>query len=345
MTLDGAGRPRPTARDAGGADAPRSALIAGGRSFAVTGAGGFIGGAVCRAIIASGGPVVALGRGQVAAHPALRHVPGLIEDTDALARELRGVGVLIHAAGRGTPAAVDRLDGPVAAAELRLTAQVLEAAIQAGVRKVIVVSSGGTVYGNTNELACVPEHQAVRPISRYGAVKAMIEQMALTLARAGLLDCVVARVANPYGPGQMNLRGQGLIATMIEQLLRGRTIPIWGDGSVVRDYIYVDDVARGLVAAAKLPAGAVCNVSSGIGRTVNEVIADVAGALGRTAQTQMIPRDGGVQRNVLSNALLSAQTGWRPVVGWQDGLRRTADWWLAGDDRLELEQARESANG
>ncbi len=328
-----------------GCKALTSTFVPSGNLFAVTGAGGFIGGAVCRAVIAAGGRVVGLGRGSVAAHSALRHVPGLIEDTDALARELRSVDVLIHAAGRGTPAAVDRLDGPVAAAELRLTAQVLEAAMQAGVRKVVVVSSGGTVYGNTNELSCVPEHHAVRPISRYGAVKAMTEQMALSLARGGLLDCVVARVANPYGPGQMNLRGQGLVATLIEQLLRGRTIPIWGDGSVVRDYIYVDDVARGLVAAAGLPAGSACNVSSGIGRSVNQVIADVAAALGRTAQTEMIPRDGGVQRNVLSHALLSEQTGWRPVVAWPEGLRQTADWWLAGDDRLELEQAREPANG
>ena len=311
----------------------------------MTGPGGFIGGAVCRAIIASGGRVVGVGRGPVAAHPALRHVPGLIEDTDALAKELHGVDVLIHAAGRGTPAAVDRLDGPIAAAELRLTAQVLEAAMQAGVRKVVVVSSGGTVYGNTNELSAVPEKQAVRPISRYGAVKAMVEQMALSLARGGLLDCVVARLANPYGPGQLNVRGQGLVATLIEQLLRGRTIPVWGDGSVVRDYVYVDDAARGLLAAAGLPAGAACNVSSGIGRSVNEVIADVAAALGRAAQTEMVPRDGGVQRNVLSHALLSEQTGWRPVVEWRDGLRRTVDWWLAGEGRLALEQAREPANG
>ncbi len=198
---------------------------------AVTGPGGFIGGAVCRAVLASGGRVVGLGPGEVARHPGLRHVPRIIDDADRLAEDLQGVDTLIHAAGRGTPAAVDRLDGEVARTEIQLTAQVLEAALRAGVRKVVVVSSGGTIYGDTSALAAVGEQRPMQPISRYGAVKAMIEQMALSMARAGLLDCVVARVSNPYGPGQLNLRGQGLVATLIEQMLRGRTIPVWGDGS------------------------------------------------------------------------------------------------------------------
>ena len=298
-------------------------------SFAVTGAAGFIGHAVCRALLAAGGSVVGVGPGLVADHARLRHVGGVIATTERLAEALTGVGTLIHAAGRGTPAAVVRLDGQVAMAELELAAKVMEAAIQAGVRKLVLVSSGGTVYGDT-DAAAITEAEPVRPTSRYGAVKAMIEQMGLSLSRAGQLECVVARLSNPYGPGQRNLRGQGLIATLVERLLRGQPIPVWGDGSLVRDYIYVDDAARGLVAAASLPGGSVCNVSSGVGRSVLEVIADAAQVTGRHAVIDRLPwRDGGVPHNVLSNALLTEATGWRPVVRWHDGLRQTVDWWTA----------------
>ena len=314
------------------------AARSGDMPFAVTGPAGFIGHAVCQSLLSGGGQVVGIGPGAVAPHPRLRHMPGVIDGGARLPEALAGVGTVIHAAGRGTPAAVDRFDGAVAMAEIALAAQVMEAAVQAGVRKLVLVSSGGTVYGDAGAAPAITEAAPLQPTSRYGAVKTMIEQMGLTLSRAGLLDCVVARVSNPYGPGQRNVRGQGLVATLIERLLHGQPIPVWGDGSLVRDYIYIEDAARGLVAAAGLPGGSVCNVSSGVGRSVSDVIADVSQVLGRRAVIERLPwRDGGVPRNVLSNAKLVEATGWQPLVRWPDGLRHTVEWWTA--DAVALEQA------
>ncbi len=310
-----------------------------GLLFGVTGPGGFIGGAACRAVLEAGGRVIGLGPGEMPDHPSARQAPVAIDDVSRLAECLAGVSVLIHAAGRGTPSSVDRLDGAVAAAELRLAAQVMEAALQAGVSKLVLVSSGGTVYGDAGAGQTITETRPVQPSSRYGAVKAMVEQMALSFTRAGLLECVVARLSNPYGPGQRNRRGQGLIATLIEALLQGATVPVWGDGTVVRDYLYVDDAARGLLAAARLPGGSVCNVSSGIGRSVNAVIEDLSRLLGCSATMEFKPwRDGGMMRNVLSHALLSRETGWQPSVDWQDGLRQTVAWWR--DHLGQMEQGR-----
>ena len=302
-------------------------ITAPGLRVAVTGAGGFIGAAVCRAARAAGAAVVAIGPGATAA-PGVTAVPHRIEPGMDLAAYLHGATLLIHAAGHGTPAAIGALHDPVAMEELQLTAIVLEAAARARIGRVVMVSSGGTVYGDPADATPLGEDHALRPRSRYGAVKLLAEEMARTVDRMGMVPCVVARLSNPYGPGQVARRGQGLIAAVAASVWAGEPVQIWGDGHAVRDYVYIDDAARGLLAAGQMPGGTAVNVSSGRGMATHAVVAALLSALAPGHPIRFASeRDAGVLCNILDHARLTAATGWVPQVGWAEGLARTVAWW------------------
>ncbi len=298
-----------------------------GQRIAITGAGGFIGAALCRAASQHGAEVLAIGPGTVSS-PCVTAIPARIETEAALAAHLDGVSILIHAAGRGTPTGIAALHDGLAMDELRLTAVVLEAACRAGVGRVVLVSSGGTVYGDPVDATPMAESHALCPRSRYGAVKLLAEEMAWTVNRMGLVACVVARLSNPYGPGQVNRRGQGLIATVAACVQSGEPIEIWGDGTTVRDYLFIDDATTGLLAAGLLPGGMAVNVSSGVGLQTRAVVADVLAQLGVEHPVRFrTDKHAGVASNILSNVLLQTRTDWTPQIAWPDGLARTVRWW------------------
>jgi len=228
---------------------------------------------------------------------------------------------------------VPSLSSPAAQNELGLAAAVFDAAARAGVGKVVLISSGGTVYGDVAGPEPITETQRVAPQSPYGGVMAAVEQLGFAMARSGRVECVVARLSNPYGPGQLPNRGQGLVAAVFDRLSRGEKVEIWGEGGTVRDYVYIEDAARGLLDAVRLPSLSVCHIASGLGIATRQVVADAAAAAGVPAQLVCrLDRDPGVRWNVLSPALMQARTGWRPEIGWDDGLARTAAWWRASAD-------------
>src|SRR3954451_20938219 len=129
--------------------------------LAVTGAGGVIGSSICRAARDAGYDVVAIGRGERGPHKRLRHEPARICDANALAPLLEGVSALIHAAGHGTLVSVASLSSPAEHNDLGLAAAVLDAAARAGLEKVVVIPSGGTVYGDAAGPTPIPESQHV----------------------------------------------------------------------------------------------------------------------------------------------------------------------------------------
>jgi UDP-glucose 4-epimerase len=140
--------------------------------------------------------------------------------------------------------------------------------------KFVYFSSGGTIYGNRTTMQPFVETDAMAPISYYGWSKQMMENSILFLNRTEKLNYLIVRPSNPYGHGQ-NLYGkQGLIAVAIGKMLRGESVEVWGDGSAIRDYIYIDDLAN---IFHSLIASGVCddtiNIGSGRGYSVNDVLA------------------------------------------------------------------------
>lgn len=140
--------------------------------------------------------------------------------------------------------------------------------------KFVYFSSGGTIYGNRNDVFPFFEQDPMAPISYYGWSKQMMENSILFMHRTQGLNYLVVRPSNPYGHGQ-NLYGkQGLVAVAIGKILKGEPVDVWGDGSAVRDYIYIDDLAKVFVQLIEKDVkNTTLNIGSGRGYSVNDVLA------------------------------------------------------------------------
>lgn len=296
----------------------------------VLGAGGFIGSHLCRALAASGARLHGFGRRPAFpdALPPMRWTTAEFADRVALARAVDGAELVFHLLGGTTPEVSNK--DPVADLTIHTVAsvQLLELCRAAGVRRVVFVSSGGTVYGVP---AAVPIHEShpTEPISAYGINKLVVEKYLRLYERLHGLEAIVLRVANPFGPYQSPFRRQGVVAAMIETCLARRPMEIWGDGQVVRDFLYAEDLAEAMLTAATY-AGPyrIFNLGSGTGRSVLEVVEGVCTALA-VAQPTLVhkpARVADVPVNVLDIGRARQELGWEPRTPWLLGLRRTADW-------------------
>lgn len=138
--------------------------------------------------------------------------------------------------------------------------------------KFVYFSSGGTIYG-VNEKGVFSESDNTNPISYYGQSKLILEESILLESRKSGLDYLIVRPSNPYGIGQNIFGKQGLIAASIGHILNNEKITIWGDGSVVRDYIHIDDLTMGVVKVIESSLNnQIYNIGSGIGYSVKDII-------------------------------------------------------------------------
>ena len=151
--------------------------------------------------------------------------------------------------------------------------ELMEICAERGV-KFVYFSSGGTVYGNRNDVLPFVEKDPMAPISYYGWSKQMMENSILFMHRTKGLKYLIVRPSNPYGLGQ-NLYGkQGLVAVAIGKILKGEPVEVWGDGSAVRDYIYIDDLAEIFKQLMERDIHNITlNIGSGRGYSVNDVLA------------------------------------------------------------------------
>lgn len=138
----------------------------------------------------------------------------------------------------------------------------------------VYFSSGGTIYGNRNDVLPFVEQDPMAPISYYGWSKQMMENSILFMHRTKGLNYLIIRPSNPYGHGQYLYGKQGLVAVAIGKILKNEPVEVWGDGSAVRDYIYIDDLANVFIQLIdKDVNNTTLNVGSGRGYSVNDVLA------------------------------------------------------------------------
>ncbi len=297
----------------------------------VLGGGGFIGTHLCQALVRLDAQVSGFGRSRTdpRALAGVVWTSGEFADRTALARAVEGCEVVFHLLGGSIP---DSLQNETPLGDLLSSAaaslQLLEICRASMVRKVLFVSSGGTVYGIPRAIP-IPESAPTDPISAYGISKLAVEKYLALYHYLHGCDYGVLRVANTFGPYQSPHRRQGLIAAFMHRIARGQPVEIWGDGRVVRDYIYIDDVIDAILAAAGYDGPHhVFNVGAGVGRSVLEVVTDIADVLGRP---DVVPihkpgRATDVPVNVLDIALIRREFGWSPRTVWREGLQLTADW-------------------
>ena len=189
--------------------------------------------------------------------------------------------------------------------------------------QLVYFSSGGTVYGDRSTLEPFVEADPKEPISYYGLSKQMIENSILFEHRTSHLDHLVIRPSNAYGPGQ-NIHGrQGLIAVSIGNILNGTPINIWGDGSAIRDYIYIDDLADAVFQILTSDVNnAIINIGSGKGYSVNKIIEIIKNVVEEPVRVVYTPlRKQDVSNMILNNTLLNNITDIHPT-SIKDGIQK-----------------------
>jgi UDP-glucose 4-epimerase len=237
-----------------------------------------------------------------------------VDPTPAVA----GFDALVHLGSTTHPARSMASMHYDAASNIAPSLALFEAAARRGIPRVVFASSGGTVYGAPSSLP-VDEEAATRPLSAYGVSKLAVERyLALVPGVAG----VSLRIANPYGIFQLRGAPVGVIANYARRLAHGEPLEIWGDGSSVRDYIAIEDVATAFLAALGdvLPAG-VYNVGSGQGVRLDEVIRLLFEVAGRHAPVHRLPARGfDVPAIVLDCSRLRSACGWAPRTDLPTGI-------------------------
>ncbi len=210
------------------------------------------------------------------------------------------------------------------------TIQLLQECCDQSISKFVFVSSGGTVYGVPQSVPIKEEHPT-EPICSYGITKLTIEKYCNLFRRMRGLDYSVARIANPYGEHQNPKSKQGAIGVFLGQIARGETITIYGDGEVVRDFIYIRDSAEAICACAEYKTSddgpRVFNIGSGSGVSLNQLVATIKQVVDVDVNVSYIPaRSLDVPSNVLDITLAREKLGWNPAVDLATGLSRSWSW-------------------
>ena len=299
----------------------------------VLGGAGFLGSHVAEALLRNGRAVRVFDRPN-ADMARLEEIPrgweyvggDFLNEADQ-AEALRGVSTVFHLISTTIPATSSL--NPIYDVETNLTSTLrcIELALESGVKRIVFVSSGGTVYGRPQNMPITEEHPT-EPLVSYGVVKLAIEKYLRLYWRLYGLSYRILRLSNPYGPRQDIAGAQGAASVFLGHAHAGEPIEIWGDGSVVRDYIYVGDAVEGILAAeaSEGPEG-LYNIGSGEGVSLNDLVAHIRDAAGRDVEVRLLPgRPFDVPANVLDIGKARRDLGWSPRVPLAEGLRRTWEW-------------------
>jgi UDP-glucose 4-epimerase len=295
----------------------------------VLGGCGFIGSHVVDKLLAAGHKVRVLDRAKETFRPPLPNVEyriGDFGDVPALAEALEGMEVVFHLISTTVPS-TSNLD-PVSDIQGNLinTVRLLQLMVQKNIRRIVYLSSGGTVYG-IPESVPIPESHPLRPICSYGVVKVAIENYLQMFHQLHGVKYVVLRASNPYGERQGHAGVQGVIGTFMRKLLAGEQIEIWGDGSVVRDFIYVGDISALCLLAVKCEINGIFNVGSSKGHSINDVVKILADITGQVIEpTYRAGRGFDVPSVVLEITKGKNAFGWAPQITMLDGLARSWEW-------------------
>jgi UDP-glucose 4-epimerase len=247
---------------------------------------------------------------------------GDFQDGQALERAIsQGCDVLLHLVSTTTPGSSNDAPSFDVSSNLLGSISIFELCVKYSIPKLIFISSGGAVYGNPIHVPIGEEHPT-NPISSYGIVKLAIEKYLEFFKHSYGLNYTALRLSNPYGSGQNPNSSQGAVAVFANKILLGNEIVIWGDGSVVRDFIAIEDVSELIFSVADSPnSGGVFNVGSGVGSSISEIISLIKNSLGIEAKLKFLPsRPFDPPKVILNPQKVMDRFFWSPKISIQDGI-------------------------
>ena len=304
------------------------------KKILITGGSGFIGTHLAKYLLSLGYEPIIFSR----AAPELDLVPYVLGEMSEITSlvALEEYAFIYHLAWSTKPASANL--NPVADVQTNVVAglQLLDALVQlANPPRLIFVSTGGALYGVPNQLPIAETH-STHPINAYGVSKLSFEHYLYVYHHVHSLDYLIFRPGNPYGEGQNPSAAQGAIAVFLGKMRHNQPIEIWGDGTVTRDYLYIDDLVRALVAGiAYQPdqdAYRVFNVGSGHGVSLNHILHLASEITGIAPSVHYLPaRKIDAPTIVLDITKIRQQLKWSPQVSLVEGLHKTWEWMLRLD--------------
>ncbi|MEH6636968.1 MAG: NAD-dependent epimerase/dehydratase family protein [Halioglobus sp.] len=295
----------------------------------VLGGNGFIGSHLTDALLAAGHKVRVFDRGPELYRAPLRNVDYRFADFgdfSALAEALQDIDIIYHLISTTVPS-TSNLD-PVGDIQGNLvnTVKLLQLMVSKNIVRIVYLSSGGTVYG-VPDVSPIPETHALNPICSYGVTKVAIENYLYMYQSLHQIKPAILRPSNPYGERQGHAGVQGIVGTFLNKTKSGERIEIWGDGSVIRDFICVTDLAELGVKVGQSDFCGVLNVGSGSGCSIHDLVDALAVVTGNEIEPQFLPgRAYDVPEIVLDISKANREMAWQPRIQLQAGLRRTWQW-------------------
>ncbi|OGD92293.1 hypothetical protein A3E14_03210, partial [Candidatus Curtissbacteria bacterium RIFCSPHIGHO2_12_FULL_41_13] len=253
-------------------------------------------------------------------------IVGDIRDSRKTKEALKGIDAVIHMAGlivvpESVADPVKYYDNNVLGA-----VNLLECMRDVGCRK-IIFSSSACVYGTPDKLP-IKEDAAVHPDNPYGATKAAIEVYLQTYHQIFNFDTIILRYFNPYGPGKMGKPITHAIPNFIKATLAKKPIPLYWKGEQIRDFIYIDDLARAHIDVLKLSGFNIFNIGTEKGIKVKDIVEEIFKIVGfRVPIADLGKRPGDVPANYASSAKLKKAVGWKAKVSLPEGLKRTIEYY------------------
>ena len=295
----------------------------------VLGGNGFIGSHVVDELLGAGHTVRVFGRRHEVWRkplPSVNYFLGDFSNVPMLAEALQGVDAVIHLISTTVPS-TSNLD-PIADIQgnLENTVRLFQVMVSVNVKRIIYLSSGGTVYGIPSRIP-VPEDHPLNPICSYGVVKVAVEKYLGMFEHLHGFKPLIIRASNPFGPRQGHDGVQGVASTFIQKMLSSEKVTIWGDGTTKRDYLYVADLAKICRMAVESELTGIFNAGSGSGLTLVELARMIEQASGMKLNIEYkAGRSFDVREIVLNVDKARDLLKWEAEVTIQDGLSLLFDW-------------------
>jgi len=306
--------------------------------YFITGMGGFIGSSLARALLARGEQVRGVDNFSTGRRENLSGILDRVDfreisilDLDALKQACAGVDYVLHQAA--IPSVPKSVLDPLGSNQANVdgTVNLLVAARDAKVKRVVYAASS-SVYGDTPTL---PKHEGMTPdpISPYAVAKLASEHYMVSFFRCYGLETVALRYFNVFGPHQdPTSQYSGVLAKFITLMLRGEQPTIFGNGEQSRDFTYIDNVVEANLLACKAPAaqaaGQVFNVATGSRVTLNEIHKLLQKLTSYSGSPRYAgAREGDIKHSLADTSKAAARLGYKPTVNFEEGLRRTVEWY------------------
>jgi UDP-glucose 4-epimerase len=306
---------------------------------------GFIGSHLCRSLLEDGYHVTVFDKLYATRQLVtdienkISIMEGDIAKTEDVLRSLKGIDVAIHLIHTTVPGS--SMQDPAFDVQSNVVANTrwLPYLKKTGLKRIIYISSGGTVYGVPQKHPIHEDHPTY-PNCSYGITKLAIENYVRLYAQKENIDYRILRPSNAYGEGQRLNIGQGVIGVFLDKALRGEPIEIWGDGTSQRDYIYVMDLVDGIKRMIHHKgSGKIFNIATEKGYSLNRIAEIIRHELQLPIRVNYLPLRGfDVPVNVLNTTLIKRQTGWAPKVNLINGVRRFHDYLKKQSNRRQFEK-------